>query len=163
MAKFKVNYSGVADANRILKKALRELEALDSQTESLKGRIDPNIQKRYNIRRRLNATCIQASDTVSTTKKLLKLTSTGAVTGKQMHCLQKKSPKTLHSRLLQRGALHPAIQFQYPWSTSLPVATMFTTVSHVTKHLQQKIRYSVIYPPQYRLSGIGGDYHEIHL
>ena len=96
MAKFKVNYSGVADANRILKKALRELEALDSQTESLKGRIDPNIQKRYNIRSRLNATCIQASDTVSTTKKLLKLTSSGADSYRKTDALlAKKIPKDI--------------------------------------------------------------------
>ena len=94
MAKIKVVYSGVSEANNRLQKILRETRELSNHIADLQTRIPMEIQSRYQIGEQLHMCCRSAEVLYLQGRKLLDVTQMGMTAYRSTEVrLQRALPK----------------------------------------------------------------------
>ena len=77
MAQIKIIYAGVSSANQLLRKTIREMQEIESETAALKNCIVPDIQTRYQIAEQLQCCCRSSEDIYLQTSRLLSVAKSG--------------------------------------------------------------------------------------
>lgn len=77
MAKISVNFNGIADANKTLQKAIREISQTEDRLAALKAGVDPNVLSLFEIYGKLTACQNEAEDIRYMADKLLAVSEAG--------------------------------------------------------------------------------------
>jgi len=77
LSHIQIIYSGVLSANRVLQKAIKNLDEIEDTGLALKNHVAPDIQSRYQIAERLRDCCQSAEAIHRMTGKVLEITSFG--------------------------------------------------------------------------------------
>ena len=77
MAHIQIAFAGVSSANQILRKAARELAQMEDKYALLTGGVDPEIQSRYQIGKRLRLCQRAAKDSYFSANGVLEVARAG--------------------------------------------------------------------------------------